>query len=52
MFAARSIEKNQGELVAISEKRRYVSIPPGEGDLPFSSEGWGLKARCLHKFPR
>jgi 2-iminobutanoate/2-iminopropanoate deaminase len=23
--------------VAISEKRRYVSIPPGEGDLPFSN---------------
>lgn len=23
--------------MAISEKRQYVSIPPGEGDLPFSN---------------
>jgi 2-iminobutanoate/2-iminopropanoate deaminase len=31
------IAVNQGELVANTEKRQYVSIPPGEDDLPFSN---------------
>jgi|HubBroStandDraft_4_1064222.scaffolds.fasta_scaffold304958_1 2-iminobutanoate/2-iminopropanoate deaminase len=31
------IAMNQGELVATTEKRQYVALPPGVGDLPFSN---------------